>query len=441
MKKTLLIVTTVIVCLGLLVIAILFLAEKRSRLTGDLPNDPVLIKQGAYVAIEGDCAACHTLSDDKAFAGGLKMPIPMLGNIYASNITPDKKTGIGNWSLADFDNAMRYGISKDSGHLYPAMPYVSFSKMSDGDIKALYAYFKYGVPAVNQSLPTSNIHWPLNIRWPLMFWNALFAPNTPYQPKKNQTAAWNRGAYLVQGAAHCGTCHTPRGLFMQEKALDDSEKNFLAGSTLAGWQAFNITSDQNSGIGQWTHPQIIQYLTTGNVPNKAQAAGPMGEAIEHDFSKLTAEDVSAMTTYIQSVPAVSSGSTRPRDAWGAALEGENIKRGVSLAHLTDPKTIFLAGCAKCHNPNGLGSDDHFYPSLVHNSTVGAQNSNNLIQVILHGVHRKTPSDPDEVDMPAFDEKLSDVQIAGLTNYLIQQFGNPKTPSVTVKEVSRLRSTS
>ncbi len=398
--------------------------------------DPALIQRGAYLAIAGDCAACHTSPHGQRFAGGLPMPIPLLGKIYSSNITPDPSTGIGNQSLAEFDRAVRGGIGKDGRHLYPAMPYVSYSKISDDDIQALYAYFKYGVPAVKHAIPPSTIHWPLSMRWPLAFWNMLFAPSTPYQTDPKQTDEWNRGAYLVQGLAHCGTCHTPRGLFLQEKALDANHKHFVAGATLAGWEAYNITTDPTAGIGTWTPAQLYVYLRSGSVPDLAQAAGPMAEAVQHSFSQLSDSDLRALVTYIQPVPAVNDGSRKSRTTWGAASQADIQIRG--LKETRDPATLYLGACASCHQASGLGSSDHYYPSLVHNSTVGASNPNNLIQVILHGIQRKTTHPDQDIAMPAFQNELTDEQIATLTNYLTQKFGNPDAKKATAADVKKLK---
>lgn len=413
--------------------------SQQSPLKGDVAKDAELIKKGEYLAIAGDCVACHTSPDGgPSFAGGRKMPIPMLGSIYTSNITPDAKTGIGTWTLHDFDNAVRFGIAKDGSSLYPAMPYVSYSKISDDDIRALYAYFKYGVTPV-QSTPTENeIPKVFSARWPLQIWNYLFVPHETYKVDAAKNPEWNRGAYLVQGLAHCGTCHTPRGVFMQEKALNEKDGTYLSGSTLAGWHAFNITADKTSGIGHWSIPDLVQYLSTGNLMNKAQAAGPMSEAVEHGLSKLSDQDVKAIATYIHTVPPVSDGSDKPRDSWGQPLNGLSVIRGKPLSDLKDPQQIFLAGCAKCHGPTGLGSDDKVYPSLVHNSAIGAKDPTNLIHVILNGIHREQTPHMDEVNMPAFNEKLNDEQIASLVNYLTEKFGNPATAKVSASDVKKLR---
>jgi mono/diheme cytochrome c family protein len=402
-------------------------------------SDTALIRRGKYLAIAGDCAACHSIGKDQPFAGGLPMKIPLLGTIYSSNITPDPQTGIGDWSLDDFDRAVRKGLSKDGHHLYPAMPYPSYAKINDDDIKALYAYFEYVVAPVHRAQQPGTIAWPLNMRWPLALWNLFFLNGHPYQTKTNQKFSWNRGAYLVQGLAHCGSCHTPRGLAMQEKAQDESGKGFLSGSSLDGWDGYNITSDFNAGIGNWTQAQLVQYLRSGSVPGVAQAAGPMGEAVQHSFSLMSAADIDAIATYIRTVPDVTDDSARPRHAWGNPAKDVTRLRGIAVSETPsatlDPARLYLGNCASCHQAQGQGTADGYYPSLLHNSTVGASKPDNLIQIILHGVHRVTPDN--DAGMPAFAAVLSDAQIAALTNYLTAQFGNPAVKT-SADKVGKLR---
>jgi mono/diheme cytochrome c family protein len=407
----------------------------RAGLSGPT-DDPALIKRGEYLATAGDCMACHTAAKGKPFSGGLPLKVPMLGTIYSSNITPDAQTGIGTWTLADFDRAVRKGVAKDGHNLYPAMPYVSYAKIRDDDVKALYAYFEHGVTPVNQPQRPGDIPWPLSMRWPLTVWNWVFLKEGPYQAKPDQSVTWNRGAYLTQGLAHCSTCHTPRGFAMQEKALDESSSGFLGGSVLAGWDGYNITSDVNSGIGSWTQAQLVQYLRTGSVPGLAQAAGPMGEAVQHSFSHMADADIDAIATYIRTVPAVSDANPRPRSAWGNPATDVGRLRGVALSSDTlDPARLYLGNCATCHQAKGSGTPDGYYPSLFHNSTAGASNADNLVQVILHGVHRNASGN--DVGMPAFAGELSDAQIAALANYVTTQFGNPAA-KVSERDVAKLR---
>ncbi|AJW55938.1 cytochrome c family protein [Burkholderia pseudomallei] len=398
--------------------------------------DATLVERGRYLAVAGDCMACHTAKGGKPFAGGLPMRAPLLGTIYTTNITPDKETGIGDWSFADFERAVRHGVAKNGDNLYPAMPYVSYTKVTDDDVKALYAYFMHGVEPVRQPPRRNDIPWYLSMRWPLKIWNLLFLKEGVYQPKPERGVEWNRGAYLVQGLAHCGTCHTPRAVTLQEKSLDETGGSFLAGSVLSGWDGYNITSDPNAGIGGWSQPQLVQYLRTGSVPGLAQAAGPMAEAVEHSFSRMSNADIGAIATYVRTVPAVADGAAKARSAWGKPAEDGIRLRGVALASTgIDPARLYLGNCASCHQMQGKGTPDGYYPQLFHNSTVGAPNPTNLVQVILNGVARKAGGE--DVGMPAFRHELSDAQIAALANYLTVQFGNPAA-KVSEQDVAKLR---
>lgn len=201
---------------------------------------------GEYVAKAADCTACHTAPGGAALAGGLRFPTPP-GDIYSTNITPDKQQGIGRYTFAEFDRAMRQGIARDGHHLYPAMPYTAYAKMSDKDMRALYDYLLHEVPASSQPNRDSDISWPLSMRWPLGIWNALFHNDDRYQPDAQQSAQWNRGAYLVQGAGHCGSCHTPRGWALQEQALDQSRSAYLSGAELDGWFAPSLRGMAQDG--------------------------------------------------------------------------------------------------------------------------------------------------------------------------------------------------
>ncbi|MCP8462867.1 cytochrome c [Pseudomonas sp. ZM23] len=400
------------------------------------PAPPELLARGEYLARAGDCAACHTAPGGKPFAGGLPLATP-LGAVYSTNITPDPKTGIGSYRYEDFARALRQGVAKGGSRLYPAMPYTAYAKINDEDMQALYAWFlEGGVQAVAQPNRDPDIAWPLNMRWPLAVWNVLFHDDQTYQPNPRQSATWNRGAYLVQGLAHCGTCHTPRGMALQEKATDERSAGFLAGAALGGWYAFNITPDTHSGIGGWSDAELVQYLKTGRVPGKAQAAGPMAEAVEHSFQHMTDADLQAIASYLRSVPAVSDGERKARFQWGEAADDVIALRGADFAAQpkADGARLYLGNCASCHSWSGEGVPDGYYPMLTKNTAVGALQPDNLVQVVLGGVHRKVGAD--EVFMPGFAGTLDDEQIATLVNYLTAQFGNPdvKVDSARVAEI-------
>lgn len=407
--------------------------ESKQIKTEDLPSG---VSRGEYIAKMSDCTACHTTESGQPFAGGLALPLP-IGTIYSTNITPDQETGIGDYSLDDFKKVLREGIRKDGSHLYPAMPYTEYTKLSDSDIAALFDYFKNSVKPVNQANKPNDIPALLSMRWPLAFWNWMYLTQGPYKQHPNQAKQWNRGAYLVQGAAHCGTCHTPRGIGMQTIASDETTTGFLSGADLAGWRAFNITNDKKNGLGNWSQEQIIQYLKTGTVANKAQAAGPMGEAIEHSFRFLTDADREAISIYLRSVPAVSTSQVSRFDQ-GQAKAQDLTLRGVSLQEAKKTmlgQHLYMGNCSTCHNADGSGTPDQYYPSLYHNSVVGSSQPENLIQVILHGVDRKTFDG--EVMMPAFASHLTDEEIATLVNFVTKTYGQGSA-EVQASDISRLR---
>ena len=230
---------------------------------------------------------------------GLAIPLPF-GTLYSTNITPDKDTGIGNYSDQDFLNALRRGMRRDGAHLYPAMPYTSYTYMTDADALAIKAYL-FSLPAVHATTPVNTFAFPYNQRWLMVFWSTLFNADTRFAPNTDRSPEWNRGAYLAEALAHCGECHTPRNLAF---ALDNGKK--FAGAVTAGWHAFNITSDKGSGIGAWSDDEVFAYLATGHAQGRGTAAGPMGEAVDQSFSQMAPADIRALVTYVRSVPPIAS---------------------------------------------------------------------------------------------------------------------------------------
>ncbi len=215
------------------------------------------VKRGEYLARAADCLVCHTASGGADYAGGLAIPLPF-GTLYTTNITPDKDTGIGNYSDQDFLDALRRGRRRDGTHLYPAMPYTSYTYMTDADGLAIKAYL-FSLPAVHATAPDNTFAFPFNQRWLMVFWSTLFNADARFAPNSDRSPEWNRGAYIAEALAHCGECHTPRNLGL---ALDNGKK--FAGAVTAGWHAFNITSDQGSGIGGWSDDEVFAYLATGH---------------------------------------------------------------------------------------------------------------------------------------------------------------------------------
>lgn len=391
--------------------------------------DADLIARGKYIATASDCIACHTAPGGAAMAGGLPLATP-IGAIMSTNITPSKEHGIGNYTLEQFDVAVRAGVRADGKQLYPAMPYTAYALLTDDDVAALYAYFLEGVEPVETRPPETSLPFPFNIRLSMAAWNLLFLDTKPYTPDPAQDAEWNRGAYLVRGPAHCGTCHTPRNLFMAEQTSRE-----MAGGDVGPWYAPNITSDTNSGIGGWSVEELVAYMRDGHIA-KSQAAGPMAEAIDHSLRLLSEEDLKAIAVYLRSVPAVrDAADTKPVFDWGNPSDELASIRSVALPDNRDDMTgpqLYDAYCATCHQAQGQGSFEGGLPSLVHNTALGRENTNNLVMVILEGLRRH----PD-VLMPGFAKELSDVQVATLGAYLVQHFGNPAA-KVTTVQVATLR---
>lgn len=401
--------------------------------SGDAASNSELVKRGEYLTRVGDCAACHTADPGRPFAGGLAIPTPF-GKIYTPNITPDPDTGIGQWSDADFMRAMHEGIGKGGERLYPAFPYVEFTRVTEQDALAIRAYLNTVAP-VHYTPPPNELNFPFNLRWLMIFWNLFNFDEGRFVPNPQQSAEYNRGAYLVEGLAHCEECHTPRN-FMQ--GLKKSER--FAGATQAGWQAYNITPDRAGGIGGWSDEALIAYLSTGAADGHASAAGPMAEVVQNSTQYLTDEDLRSIVVYLRAQPPIAGGVTRARDAFGQpAVDDVTALRGTTVTSVNGAQ-LFVANCASCHNWTGAGigaSAPGAYPSLIHNSVVGAASPGNLAMVILHGVTRKT-KDAD-VLMPAFGDELTNDQIAAISNYVTKQFGNPQV-TITPDQVGTLRAT-
>jgi mono/diheme cytochrome c family protein len=415
-------------------------ASHAAEQTNDPAQTAAAIQRGKYLAIAADCGACHTTERSKPFAGGLPIGTP-LGTIYSTNITPSADFGIGHYTESEFVQALRRGIRRDGAHLYPAMPYTSYAQFTDDDAHALYMYFMQAVKPVDTRAPETKLPFPMNIRASMIGWNFLFLNTKAFLPDPRQSAEWNRGAYLVQGATHCGTCHTPRGFLMQEEA-----SRFLAGAQIGSWYAPNITSDPVSGIGSWTKEELVAYLGAGHLAGKAQAAGDMGEAVQDSFQYLTAADLNAIATYVKSVAAVHN----PADDGSRFAAG---KRSLELAAFRGRDGItsedvnatgaelFQGNCASCHAAEGQGSKDGYYPSLFHNSATGAKNTGNLIAAILYGVDRETSGR--QAFMPGFGSQPSDANplddrdIAVLGNYVLAQFG-PGDTTITEQQVAEIR---
>lgn len=402
-------------------------------------NGAALIAQGEKVAISSDCQACHTAPGSKtAFSGGYAIASPM-GAIYATNITPSAQ-GIGQYSEQQFAKAVREGIRADGAHLYPAMPYTSYHLMTDQDVHALYAYFMHSVKPVDQANTPTQLPFPFNLRFSMGMWNAVFGRTDSFKVDPSKSDEWNRGNYLVNGLAHCDTCHTPRNFMMAEK-----QDQPLAGAPLGSWYAPNITADPISGIGGWREDELVSYLKTGRAVGKNQAAGGMAEAVEHSLQYLPDSDLKAIAVYLKhTTPIRTEGETAPAYSYGHPVSVEQEIRGNAANNaynaLDNGAKLFSGNCASCHQPDGAGSPNQAYPSLFHNTATGMIHPDNLVSAILFGV-RRTTKDHD-VLMPAFSsptyvDQLSDQQIADISNYVLHNYGNPQV-TVQAGDVAWMR---
>ncbi|KEP67786.1 alcohol dehydrogenase [Thioclava dalianensis] len=390
-----------------------------------------LISRGKYVARAADCVACHSLPEGQPFAGGLKMGTPV-GAIYATNITPDKKTGIGEYTLADFDRSIRKGVAADGHRLYPAMPYPSYSKMSDDDVKALYAYFMHGVQPVDRPNQTSEIPAPLNMRWPLALWNLAFAPDTPYQQVADHDAQWNRGAFLVQGPGHCGSCHTPRGLAFNEKGMDQSSKTYLSGGLLDGWYAPSLRQDPNTGLGRWSAEDIYAFLKNGRNEHGV-VFGSMAEAYNNSTQFLTDDDLHAMAAYLKSLPGDPS-----RDGTPWSYDASTVAALAPAKRASDPGAqLYAAKCSFCHGEDGKGQGQ-WMPPLAGSSSSLVPSPASQINVVLNGSARVVSNGmPDSYRMPPYRAQLSDKEIAQVLDFVRSAWGNDGG-KVAAKDVADLR---
>jgi mono/diheme cytochrome c family protein len=331
---SLLIWTLSVVVLGTAVVLFALWPARTREIAVRTPPEPGLVERGRYIALAADCGACHTANPSVPFAGGLALASP-LGSIYSTNITPDPETGIGRYSLNDFDRAVRHGIGSGNVTLYPAMPYPSYAHMTDADIVALYAYFTQQVQPVRSQAPRNGIPWPLSMRWPLAIWRRLFAPDpdsVAFDASRYHDPAVARGAYLVEGPGHCGSCHTPRAITLQEKALDDSKEIYLSGNAVVeGWTAVSLRGDPAEGLGRWSTEDIVSTLHSAHNATHAVVGSPMNDVVVNSTQYLSDADLNSIAAYLKTLPPgahpSSSFSADPATASALAAGRESDRGG------------------------------------------------------------------------------------------------------------------
>jgi mono/diheme cytochrome c family protein len=382
-----------------------------------------LVLRGAYLARAADCMVCHTTRGGREYAGGLAFRLPF-GTLYSTNITPDKETGIGGYSDQDFLGALQRGIRRDGAHLYPAMPFTSYTYITDADGLAIKAYL-FSLAPVRSAAPVNTLTFPFNQRWAMSLWSMLFNAGDRFQPDTSESAAWNRGAYLAEALAHCGECHTPRNLLF---ALDNRSK--FAGAVTAGWRAYNITADNDTGVGAWRDDDLFAYLSLGHADGHGTASGPMGEAVDHSFSQMAPDDVHALVAYLRSVPAIVTADLPASLAPPAAASHKDE----APASDGRGKMVFEGSCVSCHGWTGESAISPF-ATLTGARAVNDPSAINVAQIVISGTERHTPTGV--VSMPAFGPSHSDAEIAVVANYVVARFGS-KASQITEHDVAVLR---
>jgi mono/diheme cytochrome c family protein len=387
----------------------------------NIANLGASVEKGRYLATLGNCATCHTAKGGESFAGGLKLETPF-GVLYSTNITADEATGIGRWSFEDFYHAMKRGIRPDGTHLYPAFPYTSFAKLCDADIASIYLYMKTIAPVHAPARP-NELRFPYNLRSTLRAWSKLFHDPSSYVNDPTRSTEWNRGAYLVEGIAHCGACHSPRNFLGAERdELALSGGVFLdevAKRKYRSWSAINLTPASN-GLGTWSTDSIVAYLKQGET-EEAIVHGPMNEVVMNSTRHMEDADARAVASYLKGIPAKSQHS-------GDASDPEQLAAG---------KITYTVHCGSCHLPTGNG-DEVLGLTLAGNPIVQAADPSSLINVILYGPRLPPPPFiPDRTRMKPFGKRLSDEDIANLATYVRASFGN-QAGAVTEDQVNRQR---
>jgi mono/diheme cytochrome c family protein len=302
------------------------------------------------------------------------------------------------------------------------MPYTSYAYITDADALAIKAYL-FSLSPVRAVPPANTLMFPFNQRFAMTFWSLVFNPDTRFQPDTSQSLKWNRGAYLAEALAHCGECHTPRNIGF---ALNNRKK--FAGAPVAGWRAFNISSDKATGLGGWTDEDVALYLSVGHVLGHGTASGPMGEAVDHSFSKMAQDDIEAMVMFLRSVPP----STSPEFSLRSAPAPVSHKDGETTSLIG--KKIFEGACVSCHSWTGESAVSPF-ATLTGSAAVNDPSATNVAQIVIGGTRRLTPDGA--LSMPSFGQAYSDAEIAAVANYVTARFG-AKGSSLTARDVADLR---
>ncbi|MBB2202438.1 cytochrome c [Gluconacetobacter tumulisoli] len=403
-----------IACLSFFAVAAL------GGMRGARAADTDLVARGAYLERAADCEVCHTRPGGTPFAGGRAFVLPGIGTIYSSNITPDRETGIGTYTDAQFVSAVQAGVAPGWKHLYPVMPYPSYARMTADDVRAIRAYLDTLRP-VRARAPANAVRFPYSFRPVMIAWNLINLPSAPLADDPGQSADWNRGRYLVEAAGHCAECHSPRNIMQAT-----SSAHSYAGAVTGGWRAYNLSPDPDSGIGAWSDTQLAAYLSSGHADGHGTAAGPMAEVVSHSLRYLTARDISAMVTYLRTLPA------RPSDETVANVPPDTLAAAGS--NRTNGGELFAGACGGCHLKDGQGRQVDV-AALWGARSLGETQGRNLVKVLVEGSRLDTPQGA--MTMPAFGPEYRDQDIADIANYAIGHFSH-RIGHVTAGDVATAR---
>lgn len=391
-----------------------------SNVTATTLHDPALIAKGEYLATVGDCAGCHTTQGGARYAGGRSLATPF-GDIPVPNITPDRETGLGDWSFENFWQALHVGKGRHGELLYPAFSYTSYTKVSHDDALAIFAYLQ-SLPPVHQPATPPLLKFPYSVRRSLVAWRALYFREGEFQPDPAQSPQWNRGAYLVQGLGHCNECHAAR----DSLGGTPPDVHLTGGQIpMQNWYAPDLSTRQNGGLQGWREQDIVDLLKTGQSA-RGVAFGPMAGVVANSTQHMTDDDLRAIATYLGSLP--------PR-----ALPVAETQLFNADAIVRSGEKIYTQHCAQCHGKDGNGVAS-VYPPLNGNSSVTEPTGINATRMILLGGFAPlTASQPRPYSMPPFAQQLSDSEVSAVASYIRRSWTN-QASVVRPEDVSRYRHT-
>jgi len=406
------ILARVLLCTAFVVGGVFAISEGHAQ--SKVEPDAEDIARGKALTEAGDCASCHTADPAKPFAGGKRIDTPF-GGIYSPNLTPDRATGLGAWSDDDFYRALRFGVARDGSRYYPAFPYPNFTKLTRQDIFAIRAYLATLTP-VSNTPRAPELRWPFNHRVVMRGWNWLFFKPGILMPDQQKSTEWNRGRYLVEGVAHCGGCHTPKNMFGAEK-----RPRAYSGARVAGMFAPRLDGAARSGLKSWSVEDITEYLQSGR-NGKSHAGEVMSEVVVNSTSRMSDADVRAIAIYLKDLP---EGVREPKVARPPPSQ------------MAAGEKLYNGACIACHEKDGSGAP-RIYPPLPGNANLQSADALSTLRVILDGAQTvTTPRAPNTGSMPAYAAKMTDQEIADVTNYIRNAWGNA-APLVTADEVAKAR---